>query len=125
VTSAGDPVLGDQGEIVLDSAAPTIDGTGKISVNGKTVAQLRIVKISDKSALTRLGKGMYSAAATSVQEDPLGVRVRQGYLETSNVSVTDEMVHMIETVRHFESCQRVLKGYDAMLDRAINTIGEF
>ena len=36
----------------------------------------------------------------------------------------DEMIHMIETVRHFEASQRLLRGYDEMLDRAVNVLGE-
>ncbi|MCK7581360.1 MAG: hypothetical protein MZV65_40825 [Chromatiales bacterium] len=34
------------------------------------------------------------------------------------------MVRMIETMRHFESSQRLLRGYDDMMDRAINVLGE-
>jgi flagellar basal-body rod protein FlgF len=32
---------------------------------------------------------------------------------------------LIETMRHFESNQKVIQGYDDMLDRAIRTLGEF
>ena len=125
LTSSGAPVLGSHGEIVLSTATPTIDGVGNILADGKIVDRMRSVSIADKNALVKLGQGLYSAEGATVEEDPLGVHIRQGYLETSNVSVTDEMVKMIEIVRHFESCQRSLKAYDAMLDQAINTIGQF
>jgi flagellar basal-body rod protein FlgF len=36
-----------------------------------------------------------------------------------------EMVNVIETMRHFEANQKLIQGYDEMLDRAIRTLGEF
>jgi len=52
-------------------------------------------------------------------------RVRQGYLENSNVASVSEMVGIIETMRHFEANQKLIQSYDEMLGRAIRTLGEF
>ena len=35
-----------------------------------------------------------------------------------------EMVRLIETIRHFESQQKVIQGYDEMLERAIRSLGD-
>jgi len=34
-------------------------------------------------------------------------------------------VQLIETMRHFESNQKVIQNYDEMLERTIRTLGEF
>ncbi|NOJ99668.1 flagellar hook-basal body protein, partial [Corallococcus coralloides] len=52
------------------------------------------------------------------------VQVRQGYLENSNVSSMQEMVHLVQTMRHFESMQKVALGYDEMTGQAIRKLGE-
>jgi flagellar basal body rod protein FlgG len=35
------------------------------------------------------------------------------------------MIRMIETMRRYEFSQRILQGYDGVLDRAFRTLGEF
>jgi len=52
------------------------------------------------------------------------VRVRQGFLENSNVSSTYEMTSMIQAMRHFESMYKVAQGYDDMVGTAIRKLGD-
>jgi flagellar basal-body rod protein FlgG len=52
------------------------------------------------------------------------VSVRQGFLENSNVSSTYEMTSLLQTMRHFESMQKIAQGYDDMLGTAIRKLGE-
>lgn len=125
VTVSGLPVQSDGGEIRLNSPNPVIDQDGNVYESDQLVAKLQVVKFSHPEQLINLGNGLYGAGEGLVPEQPGLNRVRQGYLEMPNVVMTDEMIRMIETMRHFESSQRVLKSYDSMLDRAINIIGEF
>ena len=123
LTVTGLPVLGNGGEIVLSGDKPVIDHSGKITEGQREVAQLRTVLIADPSTLTEAGSGLYlPSASTQTSDGTAGIR--QGYLEAANVTVMDEMVHLIETMRHFESSQRLMTGYDEMLDKAINVVGE-
>ena len=48
----------------------------------------------------------------------------QGYVEISNVNSAEEIIKLIEITRHFETTHQVLKGYDGMLDQAINVLGD-
>jgi flagellar basal-body rod protein FlgG len=54
---------------------------------------------------------------------PQETSVKQGYLEGSNVVVTQEMIEMIETLRHFESYQKVLQTFDETDAKVINDVG--
>jgi flagellar basal body rod protein FlgG len=45
-------------------------------------------------------------------------------VEASNVVPMREMVRLIETMRHFEASQRLLRSHDDMLDRALSLLGE-
>lgn len=50
-------------------------------------------------------------------------RIQQGAFESSNVSIGDEMVLMMEALRRAESAQRVMITYDELMARVINTFG--
>jgi len=125
VTPDGLPVSGLGGDIVLTGAQPTIDQQGRVFENGKQVAELKIVHFADPArALEPLGGGLYRAAgAGQLGAEPF--EVRQGFLESSNVSSLPEMVRVMELVRRFESAQRIAQGYDGMLGTAIQKLGEF
>jgi flagellar basal-body rod protein FlgG len=125
VTASGLPVLGKGGEIRLNTPQPVIDSDGNVFEGEQMVAQLQVAGFPEPDSLIGLGQGLYSASEARAPEQTDLIRVRQGYLEASNVALADEMIRMIETVRHFESSQRVLKSYDSMLDKSINVIGEF
>lgn len=124
VNPQGYPVLGEQGEIHLNAEEPVIDTDGNISVRGKAIDKLKTVTFKAGSNLTPIGFGLYARAEDTQEDQAQPGSIRQGYLEMSNVTVMEEMVKMIETVRHFEAAQKYMMGYDDMLDNAINIIGE-
>jgi flagellar basal-body rod protein FlgG len=125
VTEAGFPVLGEGVEILLKSSQVSIDGQGRVFEAERQVGQLRIARFTDPRSLAHLGAGLYAAGAGSSLRSDGFARVRQGFVESSNVNSTQEMVKMIETVRHYESGQKVIQAYDDMMGRALGKLGEF
>ena len=124
VTAKGMAVMGTGGDIQMTSDKPVINQQGQILENAISVAELKLVKIPAEAEVVSIGDGLYRASlpVTTISNESV---IRQGYLEGSNVDMTQQMVKMIELTRHFESTQRVIRGYDEMLDKAINVIGEF
>jgi flagellar basal-body rod protein FlgG len=127
VTRQGDPVMGRDGVIQLsDASAVVVDASGRISVaggpsGGAPVAQLRVVGLEAPGQA--FGAGLLRAE--SVRDlDPASVQVHQGALENSNVSTMHEMVQLIDTMRHFETLQKVAQGHDEMLGQAIRKLGD-
>ncbi len=51
------------------------------------------------------------------------VRVRQGFLEGSNVRPIEEMVDMLTVYRTFEAAQSTIKYQDETLSKAVNEVG--
>jgi len=124
VTSGGLAVLGISGEIHLSGSTPRIDQEGNVYDGTQLVDRLRVVQAPDPSTLVRVGGGLFANEAPGSVEEATNYRVRQGYTEAANVVSMHEMIKMIETVRHFEASQKLARGYDDMLDRAINLLGE-
>lgn len=134
VTQEGLPVTGTGGEIALTRGAASIDSAGRVfdghptpggeaRLGSAPVGQLKVVQF-DRAALQPLGNGLYAAAGEPVPVREGAVQIQQGALENSNVNHLQEMVRLMEAVRHFESLQRVATGYDEMLANSIRKLGE-
>jgi flagellar basal-body rod protein FlgG len=128
VSAAGWPVLSTSGPVRLTGPEPRIDQNGGVWQADQFLGQLKLVRFSSPENLTKAGAGYYlrsesePAATIDVSSEAL---VRQAYLENSNVEVSHEMVKLMELMRHFESAQRVMRGYDEAMNVAISTIAEF
>jgi flagellar basal-body rod protein FlgG len=127
--------MGKGGEIVLSTRTPVIDAQGRIreptATSGASaadpaaiVAELKLVRFESGGALRRMGDGLFAGGDGMVDVPEGAALVRQGALERSNVSSMQEMVRLLETMRHFESMQRVAQGYDEMLGNAIRRLGD-
>jgi flagellar basal body rod protein FlgG len=113
VTQSGDPILGVAGPISFSGAVINyndIDITpeGAVKLSGNIVGQLRIDPAPDSSDTNQ----------------PVAPRVMQGFLEKSNVDSVTEMLKLMEVFRHFESSQKALRNYDALLQQAISDLGK-
>lgn len=135
VTAQGYPVMGKGGDIYLTTQTPVIDVAGRITepkattgaaaaAPGTAVAQLKVVRFDDPKALQRLGDGLVAAGPGLAVADDGQVSIQQGALENSNVTSMQEMVELLQTMRHFESMQRVVQGYDEMIGSAIRKLGD-
>lgn len=124
VAASGEVVLGTDGPIHLGTTTPQVKADGTILEGADAIAQLRIVHVADERQLQSLGNGLFSVTDNAAILEDAGSSVRQGYLESSNVNPTGEMVLLMETLRHFEAAQRYVHGYDQMLEKAISELGK-
>lgn len=123
LTTNGAPILGEQGAIDIGTGVPAIDADGTVRVDDQVLDRLRVVQITDESALQYLGNGMFSVGSGAVVADQQA-SLRQGFLEESNISPVGEMVQMMEAMRRFESAQRFARGYDQLMEQAIRELGK-
>lgn len=116
VTSAGDPVLGDQGPIKLPAGEISVSADGTLSVGGALAGRVRLVDFPPASELTPAGTGYYTAptAAATPSKDS---QLRQGMLERSNVQPVEAAVALLATQRHAESLQRALSVFHNQFNR--------
>ncbi|MCC6277698.1 MAG: flagellar basal-body rod protein FlgF [Oligoflexia bacterium] len=108
---------------VNDSGAITFTQQGEIFQNGENLGQLSIVEFDSMDHLKKVGNALYASTDPTI---PLSGRpntgVLQGFLETSNVNIVEEMTKMIQTSRNFESAQRVIKAYDEIDGKLVNEV---
>jgi flagellar basal body rod protein FlgG len=110
VTTAGYPLLGENGPVELPPNAATvgIGGDGSVTADGAPAGRVRVARIADPSRLTPSGLTHFAAPADLAVEPAAG-RVRQGYREASNVNPAQAMVGMIASNRYYDAAQRALR----------------
>jgi len=132
VTRSGLPVLGEGGEISVDSKENpnqhkkfSVDEQGNISVDGNQIGNLRLVDFPHPYNLTKVGEALFKPSDSGLGETPAeDVRVSQGFIELSNVDAVKMMTEMIEVLRGYESYQKIIRSVDEVNSRAINEIGK-
>lgn len=125
VANHGMPVMGEGGEISLTNAPFSIAANGDVTQGERVAGRLKRVHFEHADALQAQGNGLYLQGGATVKDAHSADPVRAGFQESSNVSSPQEMVRLSETVRHFESLQRIVQGYDESLEKAIRKLGDF
>jgi len=124
VTQEGLPVLGNKSKIRLGGSDITVDKQGNISEKGSVIDSLRIVDFTDRSVLSKAGDTFFAPADPSITgqnvDEP---EISQGFIEMSNVDTVRVMTEMIETLRTYESYQKVIQSYSDVTTKAINEVG--
>jgi flagellar basal-body rod protein FlgF len=124
VTGKGEPVMGENGPIEVGAGKVTINSQGHVFSDGQLVDSLALVNFNRLQDLAKEGSGLYVYQGND--EDifqPDQIRVRQGFLEKSNVNPTEEMVKMIEMFRSYESTQQVVHTMGEMSDKMFSGFG--
>ena len=148
VTKQGYYVLGETGPIQIKKNNFVIDQQGKIYTNpnldkdserlvsltendwGETelVAKLRVVNFREINYLAKQGNSLWkdtfeSGPPQSVFSNPnanIETKIRQGFVEGSNVNPVREMVEMIEVQRAYETNSKLIQTQDDLLGKLIN-----
>ena len=122
----GLPVLDESGQPfrVPGPGKIEIDPNGDVRVGGFPAGRIAVVEFADPRVLSKAGSNTFAAPPDAQPVPGSRTTVRQGALESSNVSVQTEAVRLIELNRHFEMLRRVasLVG-DDMDGRAVETLG--
>lgn len=117
VTVDGYPVLGEQGPVTVPGGTVSISADGTLSVDGAVAGQLRLVEFSPGTGLASQGNSYYSAPQ-GVAHPANGSAIRQGMLESSNVSAMQAVVDLITVERHAEMLERALGAFDSEFNRS-------
>jgi flagellar basal-body rod protein FlgG len=117
--------------ITIPANAQTVtiaaDGTVSVAVAGQStpqeVGQLAIASFVNPAGLDPKGQNLWAETAASGApqagvpgSNGLG-SLQQGYVETSNVNVVEELVAMIQTQRAYELNSKAIQTSDQMLQR--------
>jgi flagellar basal-body rod protein FlgF len=124
-TQQGYAVMGLGGELAVSGTSVSIDGKGEVRQGAHSIGQIKLVRFANPEALLPLGNGLFEQGGARLADKGVDGAIRVGYQENSNVNSAQEMVRLTETMRHFESMQKIVQGYDDLYEKAIRKLGEF
>jgi flagellar basal-body rod protein FlgG len=128
VNSSGFPV---QPGLTVPANAQSVtiaaDGTVSVAVPGQatpqTIGQLQMATFVNAAGLEPRGGNLFAETASSGAPNTAAPgsagmgSLQQGFLETSNVNVVEELVTMIQTQRAYELNSKAISTSDQMLQR--------
>jgi len=115
--------------IPANAQSVTIGSDGTVSVvipgqaTAQSVGQIQIANFVNPAGMEPKGQNIFgeTAASSSPQSGTPGQNglgsLRQGFVETSNVNVVEELVAMIQTQRAYELNSKAIQTSDQMLQR--------
>ena len=124
VTTDGRPVLNGFQNVPAGTTAINVSESGVVSfqtASGTTTFNLTLSRFANPAGLQSLGGNLYAATGSSGTaeagtpgENGFG-SVMQGYVETSNVNIVEEMVNLIVAQRAYEVNSKSIQASDEML----------
>jgi len=94
----------------------SVDEAGNIFSEGKNIGKINIYDFADRDGLIAIGGSMFEGTG----EIPADSKIRQGFVEGSNVDMAKELTDMIITQRAFELNSKSIKSADEMWQIANN-----
>lgn len=123
VNGMGQRVLGDAGPITIPGNDIFINENGEIFSDGAQVGRFAISNFPSYTQLLKEGDNNYRYDGNPQDEIAAQpVKVIQGAIESSNISVVSEMTKMIESHRMYESINKMMRTIDE-LDGEATTMG--
>ena len=127
VTKQGYSLVGDGNALQVDTTRGgtiSVAANGEISQNGEVKGRLKVVEFNNPKLLTPIGSGMFLSdnPDLSTVTTP-STQVRQGFVEASNISPTEQMASLITAMRAFETNQKVIQMQDDRMGRTITDLG--
>ncbi|HID96477.1 MAG TPA: flagellar basal-body rod protein FlgF, partial [Candidatus Latescibacteria bacterium] len=101
-----------------------INQRGEVIVDGEHVDRLLIMDFQHPYRLVKVGSGLFAPEDEMDAGEPAKeAKVRQGYLEGSNVRAIEEMVEMLLSYRRYEADHKAIQIQDETLGKAVNELG--
>ena len=129
VTNDGLPVQSGFQPIPVDAQSVNISTNGNVTIQtpgGSQTFQIQLVRFNNPAGLRSMGGNLLEETPSS-GTPTLGTpaeagfgSILQGYLETSNVNVAEEMVNMILAQRAYEVNSKAIQTSDQMMELTNN-----
>jgi flagellar basal body rod protein FlgG len=122
-TQRGEAVLGVDGPLVANSKLPvSMMPDGRVMQEGAEVGRVRIEKPNSLGDLVRLGGNAFRPLAETTTVTQGETQIMSGFLETSSVSPTSEMMELIETSRAYEANTKMIQNQDHITGELLSRV---
>ncbi|MEO8199974.1 MAG: flagellar hook basal-body protein [Gemmatimonadota bacterium] len=124
VDSHGNPILGEQGPIVVSGAALEIGPDGTVMVDGAVAGRIRMVTVDDPTALLKEGSNLFVTDQPFSRLPEGKTQLRQASLEQANVDPLLSTVDLVTIQRAYSANIDALKAMDGVLATITSEVGK-
>lgn len=124
IDTNSNPVLSESGPITISGDEISISRDGVVSSDGESIAKLKVIDFAKPYNLNKTDYGYLIAGVDEVKPVKANnFEILQGYVESSNVNIIDQMVDMMISFRAYEAGQKAIHTQDETLNKAVNELG--
>ncbi len=127
VTQAGHPVLDEGGgEIQIDGekGQVSVGADGTLSQGNERIGKVGMYAFANAGVLEKAGDNLYRNGSNQQAEVATDARLRQGYLESSNVKPVLEITRMVEVSRAYERTAKMIDSEADLSRRSVERLGK-
>jgi flagellar hook-basal body protein len=112
-------------DVLSEGRKVHITTDGQVFAGTELIGVLAMAEFTDPALLQKTTSTLYTNPNSANVPKLADVsRVRQGFLETSNVNAVSELVNLLKANRMFESNMRAIKTYNEMAGKEANEVGK-
>lgn len=123
VDSHGNPIMGEQGPIVVSGAELEVGTDGTVMVDGAVAGKIRMVNVEDPSRLLKEGSNLYMTDQPFTRLPEGKTQLRQGSLEEANVDPLLSTVDLVTIQRAYAANIDALRAMDGVLATVTSEVG--
>jgi flagellar basal-body rod protein FlgF len=126
VTQGGLAVADESGgEIIIDGekGPVSIGPDGSMSQGNERIGKIGAFKFANAGVLEKAGDNLYKNTSNLSAEKAEDAKVRQGFLESSNVKPVLEITRMVEVSRAYEQTSKMIDSAADLSRRAVDRLG--
>jgi flagellar basal-body rod protein FlgF len=125
VTSTGQPVQGDGGDITIDpTKGPVkIAADGTVSQGASILGRISLVDFASLSGLSKDGDGLYRNDSNLQPTPSNSAQLQQGMVETSNVNAISQITRLIQVQRAYEAISQMVVQTGDLSKSAVDRLG--
>lgn len=114
-------VQGEYGDIFIGTDKYEATDDGSIYVEGEAIDKIAVYNFENYENLNKVSEGFYTSADEAIIME--NAVMKKGWIERSNVDLTQEMTDIMASQRALQSNSQALKMYDMIMDIESNQIG--
>jgi flagellar basal-body rod protein FlgG len=101
-----------------------VDKDGTVYVDGSIRDKIALVTFADLKGLRKEGQALFKQESEQEEKEASQSQVHQGTMEMSNINIMEEMIRMIDALRSFEACRKIVQVQDEMDAKAVNELAK-
>ncbi|TAK32257.1 MAG: flagellar hook-basal body protein [Chloroflexota bacterium] len=124
ITLDGSQVLGNNGPIMLPTGDVSVTEQGDVMVGDRVIDRLQLASFAPTVELKKVGFNRMQPVDPTATSGVATPRIQAGFVEGSNVDLSQSMVEMMSVYRAYEVASRTVQMLDRTMSLSVQQVGQ-